>query len=58
MSWLLNNYWFTNFPAIQWGQFNYRYSLACRPGSFDEKTATEFGSALWQPLLAQVVPAS
>jgi hypothetical protein len=58
MSWLMNNYWFTNFPAIQWGQFSYRYSIVCQPGPFDATAAGRFASAIRQPLVAQVVPAA
>lgn len=57
MSWVMNNYWFTNFPAIQWGQFSYRYSIACQARSFDPAESGRFGDALRQPLLATVIPA-
>lgn len=54
MSWAMNNYWFTNFPATQPGSVTYRYSLAVFPGAFDEQTAGRIGAQVRQPLIAVV----
>lgn len=51
MSWVLNNYWFTNFPAVQSGRLNYRYAIATHPGSFDATTAARAADAIRQPLV-------
>ncbi len=56
VSWVMNNYWFTNWPAYQWGRFSYRYSIACLPGPFEVATAGRFASAIRQPLCGHVVP--
>ncbi len=56
MSWVMNNYWFTNFPAAQGGQVRFRYSLAAYPGPFDAEAAARFGDSLRQPLLAVLLP--
>jgi hypothetical protein len=55
MSWALNNYWFTNFPARQGGTLRYRYSLAALPGPFDPAAAALFAAHLRQPLRGVVL---
>ena len=50
MSWLMNNYWFTNFPASQNGPVTCRFSLDVRPGGFDAATASRFALTIRQPL--------
>ncbi len=55
MSWVMNNYWFTNFPATQGGTFTWRYSLQAFPGAFDAAAADPFARAVRQPLLVEVV---
>ncbi|MFA5206229.1 MAG: hypothetical protein WC708_17675, partial [Lentisphaeria bacterium] len=50
MSWLMNNYWFTNFPASQNGPVTCRFSLDVRPGGFDAAAAGRFARAIRQPL--------
>ena len=52
MSWVMNNYWFTNFPAAQGGGFAWRYSLMAIPGGFDRDAAARFALAFRQPLVA------
>jgi hypothetical protein len=52
MSWVMNNYWFTNFPAAQSGRVNYRYSLTGGPGAFSVEAARRFALSIRQPLLA------
>ncbi|MHB9131240.1 MAG: glycoside hydrolase family 38 N-terminal domain-containing protein [Armatimonadota bacterium] len=54
MSWVMNNYWFTNFPAAQGGGFTWRYSLLAMPGGFDRDAATRFARTLRQPLIASL----
>jgi len=54
MSWVLNNYWFTNFPAAQGGVIPYRYSLFGYPGSFDADRSARLADAVRQPLVAVV----
>jgi hypothetical protein len=46
MSWALNNYWFTNFPAHQSGAATYRYGIALQEGAFDAECAARFGAEL------------
>jgi alpha-mannosidase len=55
MSWVMNNYWFTNFPATQGGTFTWRYSLQAFPGAFAAAAADPFARAVRQPLLVEVV---
>ncbi len=55
MSWVMNNYWFTNFPAAQGGKCSWRYSLLDLPGSFDRESASRFALAVRQPLAAAIV---
>lgn len=52
MSWVMNNYWFTNFPAVQGGTVEYRYSIAAWPGAFDADAAARFAATVRQPLVA------
>lgn len=54
MSWVLNNYWFTNFPARQGGRLDYRYSIAAWPTDFHTAAddATRFAREIRQPLRA------
>lgn len=54
MSWVLNNYWFTNFPAAQGGVIPYRYSLFGYSGSFDAEQSARLADAIRQPLVAVV----
>ena len=55
MSWATNNYWFTNFPAMQWGKVSYGYSLSSYPESFSARLSSEFADRIRQPLVAAVV---
>ena len=55
MSWVMNNYWFTNFPAAQGGGFEWRYSLSAMPGGFDKGAADTFARAVRLPLAAVAV---
>ncbi len=57
MSWVMNNYWFTNFPATQGGRIPYRYSLTAWDGPFDAERCARFAQSRSQPLVAVLVPA-
>ena len=48
-SWLMNNYWGTNFPAWQGGDFTFRYAITSS-AQFDPAAATRFGWNALTPL--------
>jgi len=50
LSWVMNNYWYTNFPARQGGTTRYRYAIASLPGPFDVAAAARFARTIRQPL--------
>ena len=54
-SWVMNNYWFTNFRAAQEGEFRWTYALTSGTGPSNTK-ATEFGWNASIPLVARVLP--
>lgn len=54
MSWVANNYWFTNFPATQGGKVTYRYSLSGYPEPFSARLSAKFANCIRQPLIAAV----
>jgi len=56
MSWVMNNYWFTTFPAAQGGTVHFRYSLRGFSGPFDAGKAARFAKIIRQPLLTVVAP--
>jgi hypothetical protein len=56
-SYVMNNYWYTNFKADQEGPTVFRYSLAPH-GAFDGLSAARFGIERSQPLLAVAVSPS
>lgn len=56
-SWLLNNYWGTNFPAWQGGDFTFRYAITSAP-QLDPAALTRFGLNALTPLERDDVPAS
>jgi len=55
MSWVMNNYWFTNFPAAQGGGFAWRYRVLAASGGFDPDAAAAFAAGARQPLVAEVM---
>ncbi|MEO1009913.1 MAG: glycoside hydrolase family 38 C-terminal domain-containing protein [Bacteroidota bacterium] len=55
-SWVLNNYWTTNFRASQEGEMKWRYHLTSSPDR-SISFATRFGWNNKVPLLARVIPA-
>jgi hypothetical protein len=56
-SWVMNNYWTTNFCAAQEGEFRFTYALAC-PHDASRTSAARFGWSQRIPLLARLCPAS
>jgi len=55
-SWVMNNYWFTNFRATQEGEFRWHYYLTSLNDT-SRTAATRFGWASRIPLAARVSPA-
>ncbi|MCL5104314.1 MAG: hypothetical protein M1133_09395 [Armatimonadetes bacterium] len=56
MSWVMNNYWFTNFPATQNGRVSYSYSLCGYEGHFDADKSSRFAKSIRQQFVAVVLP--
>jgi alpha-mannosidase len=56
-SYVMNNYWHTNFKAAQGGPFVFRYALTSRPGGEDLVASTRFGWEVHSPLAAAWLPA-
>lgn len=54
-SWVMNNYWFTNFRASQEGELKWEYHLTTTSDS-DLGTATQIGWSARIPLVARVFP--
>ncbi len=54
-SWLMNNYWGTNFPAWQGGDFTFRYAITS-DAQFNAKSLTRFGLEALTPLERDDVP--
>ena len=54
-SWVMNNYWFTNFRAFQEGEFRWNYALTSLPGS-SESDAWAFGQSHRTPVYSRVQP--
>lgn len=54
-SWVMNNYWFTNFRATQEGEFKWTYYLTSTADGSDVE-ATRFGWGSRVPLVARVLP--
>ncbi|GIX06570.1 MAG: hypothetical protein KatS3mg115_0973 [Candidatus Poribacteria bacterium] len=57
ISWILNNYWHTNFPAAQEGELRFRYRLMAHEGPFDPVRAFRFGAEAAHPPIASVATA-
>jgi len=56
-SWLMNNYWGTNFPAWQGGDFTFRYAITSS-AQLDPEAANRFGWNALTPLERDDVAAS
>jgi hypothetical protein len=54
-SWVLNNYWTTNFRASQQGEMKWRYYLTSS-SNISNSFATKFGWDSRVPMLARVIP--
>jgi hypothetical protein len=54
-SWVMNNYWFTNFRTEQEGEFKWHYYLSSTPDA-STTTATRFGWNSRVPLVTRVLP--
>jgi len=54
-SYVMNNYWFTNYRASQEGPVTFRYAIRPHAGGFEPGAAERFGIEWSQPLIA--VPA-
>lgn len=54
-SWLMNNYWGTNFPAWQGGDFTFRYAITSN-AQFNPPPLTRFGLEALTPLERDDVP--
>ncbi len=56
-SWVLNNYWTTNFRASQEGELKWKYQISSVANN-DEASGSQFGWNNRVPLLTRVLPAS
>jgi hypothetical protein len=56
-SWVMNNYWFTNFRTQQEGEFKWHYYLTSTKDP-STATATRFGWGSRVPLVTRVLPAA
>jgi len=56
-SWLMNNYWGTNFPAWQGGDFTFRYAITS-DAKFNPQSLTRFGWEALSPLEHDEISAS
>lgn len=56
-SYVMNNYWTTNFNADQHGGFIWTYNLTSQPEN-DPESATRFGAGCRTPFLYRVLPAT
>ncbi len=54
-SWVMNNYWFTNFRATQEGEFKWHYYLTSTADA-SNTAATRFGWSSRVPLIPRVLP--
>lgn len=54
-SWVMNNYWFTNFRASQEGEFKWDYALTTT-GDAGDVAASRFGWGSRVPLLGRALP--
>lgn len=56
-SWVMNNYWFTNFRAFQEGSVNWTYAITATTDA-TETTATKFAWGVRNPLPTRTFPAA
>ncbi len=55
-SWIMNNYWFTNFKASQGGRLTFRYSITTHRGPCKNSAAMKFAQERANPLLFGPAP--
>jgi len=55
-SYVLNNYWMTNFKASQGGPLSFRYAFTSRPGGADPVASSRFGAEARTPFVAEWLP--
>ncbi len=55
-SYILNNYWMTNFKAGQGGPLVFRYAFTSRPGGADPIASTRFGAEARTPFVTDWLP--
>lgn len=53
-SWIMNNYWFTNFKASQGGKLTFRYSITTHRGPCKNSDAMRFALESVSPLIRSV----
>ena len=52
-AYVFNNYWYTNYKAVQGGELKFRFSLTSIP-KYDPVAAARFGQSVRNPLLSRV----
>jgi alpha-mannosidase len=55
-SYILNNYWMTNFKASQGGPLVFRYAFTSRPGGADPVASARFGAEARTPFVVDGLP--
>jgi len=55
VSWLYNNYWYTNFPSVTPGLFRLRYLLTFEKGGFDPRRAQQLYNQFNTPFLSHPI---
>ncbi len=58
LSWIMNNYWHTNYRAQQSGEVTFQYRLTSHEGGFDPVAAWRFGAEAAHPAIVEPVDAN
>ncbi|MAF09918.1 hypothetical protein CMK11_05640 [Candidatus Poribacteria bacterium] len=58
LSWIMNNYWHTNYRAQQSGETTFQYRLTSRQGGFDPVAAWRFGAETAHPAIVEATTAN
>lgn len=53
LSWIMNNYWHTNYAAQQSGETTFQYRLTSHEGEFDPVAAWRFGAETAHPAIVE-----